>query len=1047
MPPRHGSITLADMDPLCADGRAGQRRAQSPSLEQLKDQISDVLSNAHGPSAFACGGALENAQNPGLYLEDHGMIGLPLSQHDAQTIISKSQQSPFGKGSQTIVDTSIRKSWQLDPAQFTIRNPQWQQAIDNVARKIHRELALDIEPDNFSAELYKLLLYEPGAFFKPHKDSEKAPGMFGTLAICLPSAHEGGELILTFNGETKSIETAPNSGFAMSYAAWYADVLHEVKPVTAGYRLVLTYNLIRHGAPQGGQVTPAKSFEEKYNLIAALTKYNEYLQQFDDLPNFLVYRLQHQYTQASLRADLLKGADLGQLQCLKQVADELGFELYLANMEKEITKTDDGYDDRRYGYYDDEEEDEQDDEEEEEREEGEEEEEEISRSITLTYIADLAGSRMDHPVNFAERGLEVDEENIVDSTDEDEEEPDDEEHSGYTGNEGCTATFRYRNTVMVIVPPARKVEFLYECDRRNLRVTALLRDLRQKAENDPQANEDLMKVCELVLANKNENRYWRRDQESAHILIQEAIASAVQCDRFDLYDGLIQGINDSQSREVFRLLGRHLGREVRPEIAQRIEAALGLASTLIQKHEYLMIVGEGVQSNLRSDEMLPVQYSVWAQQVLVRQLVAAADAQKLSKADGAALVNIIGEWTAKDVREHIIPAIAKCGTAFQVAFANCLVARVDDVETTTELDEASLLTFSPQACLSVSRAVYTNIWMSFELESLPEAPIATTRAPGGIYGMYGTPPRVPPAPRPEERLLGGSELARSLRHTSSLGVLTDSEMKSRLRSAVGAADREACIHTLLPFVKLVLQQQVESLKLDPESNRASDEDKNLVTAMLVRFIVAGVGREPAAPGTWSQRTGGCRSSSCSDCSSVNAFLAAPDRIVGKFPVGKARRHHLHSFFADKAGANYSVTTLRNSNPNVWQITKNPSKAQVDHDTWKTRKAEAQKMISQLVKTGRFHMYVLHGAALGIIDADVTMLKLPPGPGEQIPAGVLPLQPSSANVPSTSRFKRPALEDPDPEQEERSKKAKAKPTTSGTESLRPRHGLVEVIDLT
>ncbi|EXJ60531.1 hypothetical protein A1O7_04684 [Cladophialophora yegresii CBS 114405] len=1033
MPP-HGPISLAGIDPVSTDGRARARHAGSPSLQQLKDEIFDVLSIAQGPSAFACGGGLESAQNPGLYLEDHGIIGLPLSQHDAQTIISKSQQSPFGKGSQTIVDTSIRKSWQLDPSQFTIRNPKWQQAVDNVARKIHGALVLDIEPDRFSAELYKLLLYEPGAFFKPHKDSEKAPGMFGTLVICLPSAHEGGELILSFNGETKSIETAPNSEFAMSYAAWYADVLHEVKPVTSGYRLVLTYNLIRHGATKEGQVTPAKTFEHKYNLVAALTRYNEYLQRFDDLPNFLVYRLQHEYTQASLRADLLKGADLGQLQCLKQVADELGFELYLANMEKEITKTDDGYDNRHYGYYDEEE----DEDEEEGEEEQEQEEEELSRSITLTYIADLAGSRMYHPVNFAQSGIAVEEENFVDPIDEDDEEPDEEDHSGYTGNEGCTATFRYHNTVILIVPPARKVEFLYECDRRNLRVIALLTDLRQKADNDPTAKEDLMKVCELVLANKNQNRYWRQDQENAQILIQEAIASALQCERFDLYDGLVQGISESQSREAFRLLGRHMGCEVRPEIAQRIEAALSLTSTLIQKHEYLMIVEKGVRSTLHPDEMLPKQYRLWAQQMLVKQLVAAEVAQTLSKADGAALVHVIGEWTVKDVQEHILPAIAKCGTAFKVAFANCLAARVDQVDITTELNEGCQLTFSPQACVNVSKAVYANIWTSFELESLPVKPMANTRLLRSVLDTFSPPPRPTPAPRPEEHLLDGSELASLLSHTSSLGVLAESEMKSRLQSAVEAADREACIHTLLPFVKMVFEQKVEALKLDPHSNRASDADKHLVTAMLVRLVVAGVGREPARPGTWSQRKGGCKSSSCKDCPSVNAFLAAPDRIVGKFPASKPRRHHLHTYFTDKAGANYSVTTLRNSNPNVWQITKNPSKAQADHDTWKTRKAEAKKKIKELVKTGRFNMYVPQGTALAIIDADVTKLH-----GEQTPAGVLPLQASSANAPPATLSKRPAAEDR--ESEKLSKKAKS--TTSRADPVRPRHGLVEVIDLT
>jgi hypothetical protein len=278
---------------------------------------------------------------------------------------------------------------------------------------------------------------------------------------------------------------------------------------------------------------------------------------------------------------------------------------------------------------------------------------------------------------------------------------------------------------------------------------------------------------------------------------------------------------------------------------------------------------------------------------------------------------------------------------------------VDDVDATTEIDEASSLTFSPQACAQFSEAVYTDIWESLEFETLHQHPVASTAVAQGINGVYGIPPQPGPTPMAEQHILDGSDLASLLSGTLSLGVLAEADMKSRLRSAVQVAGRDACNHTLLPFVKLVFEQKVECLKLDPHSNRASDEDKNLVTAMLIRFIVASVGTEPTPPRSWSQPMRGCRLSSCSDCSRVNEFLAAPDRQVAQFPVGKDRRHHLHVFFTDKLGANYSVTTLRHSNPNIWQITKNASKDQTDHDTWKTRKDEAKKRILELVKTGPF----------------------------------------------------------------------------------------------
>jgi hypothetical protein len=42
------------------------------------------------------------------------------------------------------------------------------------------------------------LIYKEGDFFLPHKDSEKAKGMFGSLVIGLPAKHKSGELVINF---------------------------------------------------------------------------------------------------------------------------------------------------------------------------------------------------------------------------------------------------------------------------------------------------------------------------------------------------------------------------------------------------------------------------------------------------------------------------------------------------------------------------------------------------------------------------------------------------------------------------------------------------------------------------------------------------------------------------------------------------------------------------------------------------------------------------------------------------------------------------------
>lgn len=76
---------------------------------------------------------------------------------------------------------------------------------------------------NHSA-LYKLLLYGEGAFFKPHTDTEKLPGMYGTMVVCLPSTHSGGDVHLPHGQKNQTLSTDTGSAYDISALAWYADV-------------------------------------------------------------------------------------------------------------------------------------------------------------------------------------------------------------------------------------------------------------------------------------------------------------------------------------------------------------------------------------------------------------------------------------------------------------------------------------------------------------------------------------------------------------------------------------------------------------------------------------------------------------------------------------------------------------------------------------------------------------------------------------------------------------------------------------------------------
>jgi predicted 2-oxoglutarate/Fe(II)-dependent dioxygenase YbiX len=86
-------------------------------------------------------------------------------------------------------------------------------------------------------------VYRKGQFFLPHQDSEKDDAMIATLVVTLPSAHTGGELVVHHLGAATTYR-----GFdtRISLVAFYADCRHEVRPVTSGHRIALTYDLLLH---------------------------------------------------------------------------------------------------------------------------------------------------------------------------------------------------------------------------------------------------------------------------------------------------------------------------------------------------------------------------------------------------------------------------------------------------------------------------------------------------------------------------------------------------------------------------------------------------------------------------------------------------------------------------------------------------------------------------------------------------------------------------------------------------------------------------------
>jgi hypothetical protein len=85
-------------------------------LQEFLDEVlyDGTFSSFHTHNTYA---------NPGLYLNGYGSVGLPLATRDAKGITEICKQAPFGKGDETLVDTSVRNTWELDTKDFECRNP------------------------------------------------------------------------------------------------------------------------------------------------------------------------------------------------------------------------------------------------------------------------------------------------------------------------------------------------------------------------------------------------------------------------------------------------------------------------------------------------------------------------------------------------------------------------------------------------------------------------------------------------------------------------------------------------------------------------------------------------------------------------------------------------------------------------------------------------------------------------------------------------------------------------------------------------------------
>ena len=273
-----------------------------------------LLSRVRQPGDFFVSGTMEMPM-PRIEVEGAGVLSFPVPDAQIAAIVGKAERAPYGRGRDTIVDTSVRNVWQIAPGKIKISGKSWAANFEAILSKVRAGLGCG--DAMVSAELYKLLVYDRGGFFLAHRDTEKRAGMFGTLVVTLPSAHRGGELRIRHSGREVTVETNILDPSELSYVAFYADCEHEVLPVREGNRVCLIYNLIQKNAKGRRKILKAPEYESQISQAAAIL---ERSLTAPNAPAKIAWLLDHQYSPAGLSFSALKGVDAARARVLAQAA-------------------------------------------------------------------------------------------------------------------------------------------------------------------------------------------------------------------------------------------------------------------------------------------------------------------------------------------------------------------------------------------------------------------------------------------------------------------------------------------------------------------------------------------------------------------------------------------------------------------------------------------------------------------------------------------------------------------------------------------------------
>ena len=100
-------------------------------MTSITNQIFDSLQTVQCPGDFYATGT-QDIFLPQLEVAGVGRIALPLLSMQAKQLVAMAEQAPYGRGQETLVDTDVRRTWQIDARHVTLKGKHWAKNLSTI---------------------------------------------------------------------------------------------------------------------------------------------------------------------------------------------------------------------------------------------------------------------------------------------------------------------------------------------------------------------------------------------------------------------------------------------------------------------------------------------------------------------------------------------------------------------------------------------------------------------------------------------------------------------------------------------------------------------------------------------------------------------------------------------------------------------------------------------------------------------------------------------------------------------------------------------------